>query len=245
MKREELVRENFELSREIGYQNFLATNVNRDDPVLVKLNPEERITFLRNWWDAARERMFDDFKEMVANMNMSDLLSQRESYIDVLDTIGMLQWREESRNSLGQILADNAETDKRKDMGMKTIRFGDWDCVVEKSQYYDGRPALILKDVHDGEMVTVATVNLPDVAAGPNEVFIKNYSENEGVLKALLEGGIIKLTGENVNSGFVTIPKVELLPPFRERSLSEMLDDKTASPTQQLTEQSKDNERER
>ncbi len=26
---------------------------------------------------------------------------------------------------------------------MKTIRFKDWDCVIEKSSYRNGRPALI------------------------------------------------------------------------------------------------------
>jgi Domain of unknown function (DUF4313) len=259
MDRDKLILETFELSREIGYQYFLAKDFNRDDPVLTRLNPEERTAFLRDWWDEARDEMYQGYCEQVANLSVRDLLNWREDYVEVLDAMGITAWRQEKategRNSLEQILTDNAEkknrsqeperaTDKGMDLEMKTIRFREWDCVVEKSQYGNGRPALILNDAHDGEQIAVATVNLPNVAAGPNEVFIKDYSENEGVLKALLEAGVVKLTGETVSSGFVAIPKVELLPPFRERSLADTLADKTVSPAQEFTERSKDKGRE-
>ena len=56
-RREELIRQTFELSREIGYAHFLAENFDRPDPALVRLGPQEREAFLRDWWDAARERL--------------------------------------------------------------------------------------------------------------------------------------------------------------------------------------------
>jgi hypothetical protein len=56
------------------------------------MNPEERKTFLRNWWDAARDRMYEGFREQVAGCSVSDLLDMRADYIDTLDAIGMLQW---------------------------------------------------------------------------------------------------------------------------------------------------------
>jgi hypothetical protein len=113
---------------------------------------------------------------------------------------------------------------------MKTVRFADRDCVVEKSRYTNGRPALVLNDPRDGEQIAVATVNLPDVPAGPNEVFIKDYSENAGMLAALEAAGVVRATGDVARSGFVTIPRCELLPPFRERSLAEMVAEKSAAP---------------
>jgi hypothetical protein len=111
------------------------------------------------------------------------------------------------------------------------IRFKQWDCVIEKSKYANGRTALILNDAHNGEQIAVATVNLPDVACGPNQVFIKDYSENEGMLAALEAAGVVKATGQTVNSGYVSVPCAELLPPFRERSrLEELLDKHKGQP---------------
>ena len=69
--------------------------------------------------------------------------------------------------------------------------------------------------------VATATVNLPDVPLGKNQVLIKNWSENEGMLDALVAAGVVKPTGETVRSGFVEVPVCELQPPFREVSHAE------------------------
>ncbi len=106
---------------------------------------------------------------------------------------------------------------------MKTVHFLGFECVVSKARYANGRPALILKDAHNGEEVAVATVNLPAVAVGPNQVFIKDYSENEGVLAALDAAGIVKSTNVMASAGFASVPICELLPPYRERTLTESL----------------------
>ena len=109
MNKEKLILENFELSREIGFQHFLAKEFNRDDPVLTKLNPEERKAFLRDWWEAARDRMLEGFRQQVAGMSVSDLLTQREGYIEMLDSIGILQWQrekaEKAHNTLEQMFS--------------------------------------------------------------------------------------------------------------------------------------------
>jgi hypothetical protein len=99
---------------------------------------------------------------------------------------------------------------------MIRIRFRDWDCLVEKRCYSNGRPALQLIDAEDGSPIATATVNLPDVALGSNQVAIKDYAENEGMLQALTEAGIVKPTGQLVASGYVEVPICELQPPFRE-----------------------------
>jgi hypothetical protein len=94
--RDELIRETFELSHELGFQHFLVKNVNRDDPVLAKMNPEERTAFLRKWWDATRDQMYQEYREQVAGRSDWDLLDWRADCINTLDAIGMLQsWREQ------------------------------------------------------------------------------------------------------------------------------------------------------
>jgi hypothetical protein len=115
MNKEKLILENFELSREIGFQHFLAKEFSRDDPVLTKLNSEERKAFLRDWWDAARDRMWEGFKQQVAGMSVSDLLTQREGYVEVLDSIGIMQWQREktakANSTLEQIFTAAAGKD--------------------------------------------------------------------------------------------------------------------------------------
>jgi hypothetical protein len=100
---------------------------------------------------------------------------------------------------------------------MKTgikVRFKEWDCRLEVSRYSNGRLALLLvEDRKDGESVAVASVNLPFDYLGNNEVFIKDYSENEGMLNALNAAGIIEVTGERVWSGFAQVDKVRVIHP--------------------------------
>ena len=79
-RREALIEETFELSREIGYRHFRAENLDRLDPVLVRLNPPEREAFLRQWWDAARERMYASYREQVAGLTNEELARNAEAY---------------------------------------------------------------------------------------------------------------------------------------------------------------------
>jgi len=79
-RRQELIEDTFEASREIGYQHFLAENFNRPDPELVRLGPEEREAFLRKWWDGARERMYESYLEQVAGLSNEELARNREAY---------------------------------------------------------------------------------------------------------------------------------------------------------------------
>jgi hypothetical protein len=99
---------------------------------------------------------------------------------------------------------------------MTTVRFLDTDCTVQKRQYANGRVDLLLVD-EEGPVAT-ATLNLPDVPLGKNQVLIKTWSENEGILDALVSAGVVKATGQTVRSGFVEVPVCELQPPFREPS---------------------------
>jgi hypothetical protein len=96
------------------------------------------------------------------------------------------------------------------------VRFRGWDCIIQKQRYENGRPALRLVDAEDGSPIATATVNLPEVPAAPNQVFIKDHSENGGLLAALTGAGVVKATGEVIQSGHVEVALCELLPPYRE-----------------------------
>lgn len=79
------------------------------------------------------------------------------------------------------------------------VRFKRWNCVVTKSKYMDNdRIALVLTEEETGEPVATASVNVVDYKMSDTTVedytFIKNYAENEGMLQALIEAGIVQDT---------------------------------------------------
>lgn len=77
--------------------------------------------------------------------------------------------------------------------------------VFMDMQYYaNGQSAITLLTI-DGEVQAVATVAI-DVRLAEDEIAIKNYSENEGMLEFLQEVGIIKPPHRFVPSGYVNIP---------------------------------------
>ena len=86
-----------------------------------------------------------------------------------------------------------------------------WDCVIHKAQYQNKRIALELLDSESDESIAIATVNLPDIPLAHDEVFIKDYSEDEGMLQVLVDASIVEETNEVVSSGFVTIPRCKIL----------------------------------
>ncbi len=75
---------------------------------------------------------------------------------------------------------------------MNTIQFKNWTCFIEKCEYGNGRPALLLRDIEDNSPVIKPTTNLPDFNLFPGHVLIKNYSENEGILETLAANKIIE-----------------------------------------------------
>ena len=102
------------------------------------------------------------------------------------------------------------------------LRFRDWDVTIALSKYADplGRPAIQLhaadtphnaaQDLIPGEPIAVATINLPEWKAGPDQTFIKDYSENEGIAQWLYDNGLIEPTGTFVQVGWVDAPLVTI-----------------------------------
>ena len=88
----------------------------------------------------------------------------------------------------------------------KIVEFYETKCIISIRQYDNKRIAIELLALKDKTPFAVASVNLPDFEIEKNMVFIKDYSENDGMLRTLVEADIVKDTGETAPSGFVDVP---------------------------------------
>lgn len=93
------------------------------------------------------------------------------------------------------------------------VNFKNKSYMVLKNKYGSNeRTALILSiNGNYDEYSIVASVNLPEVPLSEDHVFIKTWGENEGILEALEEAGIVESTGIEVPTGFVTVTMVKIL----------------------------------
>lgn len=94
---------------------------------------------------------------------------------------------------------------------MHILKFRNWNCNVCKVVYSNHRTAICLTDVETGEPILTATVNIPEEVIEKDEVIIKNYSENEGILDTLVKNKIVSTPIRFVNIGYVTVPICKLL----------------------------------
>lgn len=87
------------------------------------------------------------------------------------------------------------------------LKFKEWDCILKSSYYMNGRKALTL--VEDDIMaspIATCTTNLVDDLCPDDCAYIKDYSENEGMVDILIDEGIIYPGPVDVvKSGFVVI----------------------------------------
>ena len=87
------------------------------------------------------------------------------------------------------------------------IRFStkEWNCRLKWLTYGNGNIALVASDMEGGSTVGILSVNTPEIL--PSDcVAIKDYSENEGVLKSLIANGVVGEPEYYIPSGFVQIP---------------------------------------
>jgi len=81
---------------------------------------------------------------------------------------------------------------------------------------HSGRWAIRMFAIETGEPVALITVNLPDEELNSDEIFVKDYSENAGMLAWLVAQDLVEDTGRKVQSGYVSIPVARVLPKLRE-----------------------------
>ena len=105
-----------------------------------------------------------------------------------------------------------------------TIFFGGYACEMQLSHYTNGNKAISLVDTRDGSAVATATVNIEGVELSPNEVMVKDYSENEGMLRALRDSKVVENIVDVMQSGYVDIPVVTLSKSMMERFKNEKHD---------------------
>ena len=75
-------------------------------------------------------------------------------------------------------------------------------CRVKYERYKNGQTAIRLTNLVTGEPVVMATVAVDGQPLAKDQVVIKDYGENKGVMKALTDVGVIKPTGERINLGY-------------------------------------------
>ena len=94
-------------------------------------------------------------------------------------------------------------------------KYADDDVFIEAGRYHDGTMAIRLV-LDTGQPVLVPTVCLSHLNIKPAEgnVFIKNWSENEGILESLQESGILGESVAQHKTGFVTADECKLLIPL-------------------------------
>ena len=79
---------------------------------------------------------------------------------------------------------------------------------VYRGQYADGSLALTLEDEHG--VITTASV-WTGFAPAEGCIWVKNYSENAGLLDALEAAGVLERTGGSVQVGYVWVPEARVL----------------------------------
>lgn len=93
------------------------------------------------------------------------------------------------------------------------VQFNGYTCEVVKTKYVHGNnTALRLVDHETKEPIAVATINPSnDTALRSDEVIIKDYSENSGMLDTLIKGNIVSEPFGYYRVGLVEAPICNLL----------------------------------
>lgn len=80
-----------------------------------------------------------------------------------------------------------------------------------KSKYQNNQTSLQIINKSNNDPLLTASVCVPGLNLKNDELVIKNYSENEGILEFLIENKIAELTDRSVQIGYVDAPIVKLL----------------------------------
>ena len=95
---------------------------------------------------------------------------------------------------------------------MLKVKFKEWNCIAKFANYNsNNRVAIQLVEETTREPIATDSVNLTNVILKENQIAIKDYSENEGMAKALQKAGIIGELKSINYSGHVKIGIYELL----------------------------------
>lgn len=92
-----------------------------------------------------------------------------------------------------------------------TFKYRENTVNLVKGKYYNGRIKLSLVDT-EGVITNIATVNMVDKRRiGKNQVIIKTYGVNSGLLECLQKNKIVGKTLKQFSSGLHLVHLVDLL----------------------------------
>jgi len=81
----------------------------------------------------------------------------------------------------------------------------DAECIIDKTTYGNDRIALQVLDVETGAPECIASVNMVDLDCPEGHTWIKDYSENEGIMEELIRVGVISVPVDDAQTGFVIV----------------------------------------
>jgi hypothetical protein len=93
----------------------------------------------------------------------------------------------------------------------KKITFKGQICSLVKTRYPKTQQSALQLLGEKGEPFLTASVCIPEEDPKLDEIFIKSWSENAGIRKALIDNGIIGPVEEYIPIGFVQASKHKLL----------------------------------
>jgi len=83
------------------------------------------------------------------------------------------------------------------------------DYTIKKDTYRTGGMALLIMDGYTEAMRV--SVNIEGFRCPEGHIVVKDYSENEGILDALIAAGVLCRTDTSVRSGFVNCEVCKVL----------------------------------
>lgn len=115
---------------------------------------------------------------------------------------------------------------QRDPLGRPIVQWSGQILYLEQNRYGTGHLRLDLVDSM-GFPYTTASHNVPEAELPPNHICIKNWRENAGVLEALVAAGVVRWTGQMVETGNEDAHLCELLievtaPEIEGRSVAEL-----------------------
>lgn len=78
---------------------------------------------------------------------------------------------------------------------------------MQRGVYHDGSPCYMVVSDRRSQMTASVCMSIPPSTGC---FWVKSWSENEGLLEALLDAGLVKLTGQIQKQGFITASECEL-----------------------------------
>ena len=119
----------------------------------------------------------DQIQDKLSEFNdtISDLAAKIE------DVTHNINWDINTNNMSNKLQKVDASTIR--------VRFADEDCWLVIAEYLNSRTSIQL--MSEAGPVATATVNLSDEKIEPDDVIIKNYSENKGILSVLVTAGVV------------------------------------------------------